>query len=230
MEALLRWDHPARGLLPPAEFIGLAEETGLIVPIGEWVIGEACRALARWRREGRVRADLSVSVNLSPRQLGARGLVDAVAGALAASSLPPRCLCLEVTETSVAQDPAGAEAVLRALKELGVSISLDDFGTGYSSLSTLSRYPLDEVKIDRSFIEQARGDSTSARMFAAILGLVSAAELRAVVEGVEDEHQLGLLRRNRAESAQGFLFARPAPEEIVIARLVASALRPAGSA
>jgi EAL domain-containing protein (putative c-di-GMP-specific phosphodiesterase class I) len=164
-----------------------------------------------------------VSVNLSARQLGAHGLADAVAGALATSDLPPRCLCLEVTETSVAQDPVGADAVLRELKELGVRIALDDFGTGYSSLSALSRYPLDIVKIDRSFIEQALRDPASARMFAAILGLVSAAELETIVEGVEDESQLRLLRRSGCEAAQGFLFARPAPEEIVIPQLAAIA-------
>jgi diguanylate cyclase (GGDEF)-like protein len=219
VEALLRWEHPERGLLLPEEFIGLAEETGLILPIGAWVIGEACRALAGWRRDGRVSADLSVSVNLSARQLGAHGLADGVTGALAASDLPPRCLCLEVTETSVARDPVGADAVLRELKALGVKIALDDFGTGYSSLSALTRYPLDVVKIDASFIGQALRNPASARMFVAILGLVSAAELEAVVEGVEDERQLRLLRRSGCESAQGFLFARPAPEEIVIPRL-----------
>jgi EAL domain-containing protein (putative c-di-GMP-specific phosphodiesterase class I) len=146
-------------------------------------------------------------------------LADGVTGALAASDLPPRCLCLEVTETSVARDPVGADAVLRELKALGVKIALDDFGTGYSSLSALTRYPLDVVKIDASFIGQALRNPASARMFVAILGLVSAAELEAVVEGVEDERQLRLLRRSGCESAQGFLFARPAPEEIVIPRL-----------
>jgi EAL domain-containing protein (putative c-di-GMP-specific phosphodiesterase class I) len=228
VEALLRWEHPQRGLLLPTEFIGLAEETGLIVPIGEWIIGEACRALARWRRDGVVDGDLWVSVNLSPRQLGARGLPDAVADALETSKLPARCLCLEVTETSVAQDPVGADAILGELKALGVKIALDDFGTGYSSLSALSRYPLDTVKLDRSFIQHAQADPTSARMIAAILGLVSAADLHAVVEGVEDERQLGLLRDSGCESAQGFLFARPAAEEIVTAWLGATGTTQAG--
>jgi diguanylate cyclase (GGDEF)-like protein len=223
LEALLRWEHPERGLLEPAAFIGLAEETGLIVSIGEWVIGEACRALAGWRRDGHVSADLLVSVNVSPRQLGARGLADAVAGALAASDLPPRCLCLEITETSVAQDPVGADIVLGELKALGAKIALDDFGTGYSSLSALSRYPLDIVKLDRSFIEQAGEDPTSARMLEAILGLMRAAGLQAIVEGVEDERQLALLGPSGCENAQGFLFARPAPEEIVIPQLAAIA-------
>jgi diguanylate cyclase (GGDEF)-like protein/PAS domain S-box-containing protein len=226
VEALLRWEHPERGLLLPDQFIGLAEATGLIVPIGAWVVAEACRALAAWRQDGRVSEDLWVSVNLSPRQLGAPGLRDAVAGALAACNLPPRCLCLEVTETSVALDPAGADVTLGELRALGVKLALDDFGTGYSSLSALSRYPLDIVKIDRSFIEHAGRDQAGARIFTAVLELVSAAELQAVVEGVEDEQQLELLRRGGCERAQGFLFARPAPEAIVIAQLAASATTP----
>jgi diguanylate cyclase (GGDEF)-like protein/PAS domain S-box-containing protein len=226
VEALLRWEHPERGLLGPNEFIGLAEETGLIVPIGAWVVAEACRALAGWRREGRVGDDLGISVNLSPRQLGAPGLTDAVAGALAACNLPARCLCLEITETSVAQDPVGADTILGELKALGVKLALDDFGTGYSSLSALSRYPLDIVKIDRSFIEQAWRDPAAARIFTAVLALVSAAELQAVVEGVEDEQQLELLRLGGCERAQGFLFARPVPEAIVIAQLAATATPP----
>ena len=213
VEALLRWEHSERGLLEPGEFIGLAEESGLIVPIGEWVIGEACRALALWRREGRVSDELAVSVNLSARQLCAPGLANAVHDALVSSAIPPHCLCLEVTETSVAQDLAGANAVLAGLKRLGVRIALDDFGVGYSSLSALSAYPLDIVKIDRSFIEQASRDQASARMFVAILGLVQAAELEAVVEGIEEPWQLDLLRRVRCPTAQGFLFARPGPEE-----------------
>ncbi|MEA2147674.1 MAG: hypothetical protein QOG59_3261, partial [Solirubrobacteraceae bacterium] len=125
VEALLRWEHPERGLLAPEEFIGLAEQTGLIVPIGAWVVAEACRALAGWRRDGSVSEELWVSVNLSPRQLGAPGLRDAVAGALSDCNLPPRCLCLEITETSVAHDPVGADTILRELKALGVKLALD---------------------------------------------------------------------------------------------------------
>jgi diguanylate cyclase (GGDEF)-like protein len=223
VEALLRWDHPERGLLAPQEFIGLAEETGLIVPIGEWVIREACGALAGWRRDGRVSDDLAISVNLSPRQLGAPGLVDTIRVALRGSKLPPRCLCLEVTETSVAQDVVGAYAVLGELRRLGVRIALDDFGTGYSSLSALSRYPLDIVKIDRSFICQANGDRASVRMFMAILELVRAVDLDAVIEGIEEPWQLDLLRRAGCGIAQGFLFASPAPEQAVIPWLMATA-------
>ena len=226
VEALLRWEHPERGLLAPVEFIGLAEETGLIVPIGEWVVHEACRALSGWRKHGRVSEDLAISVNLSPRQLGAPGLIEAVRDALASWGLPPRCLCLEVTETSVAQDMAGAHAVLRELRRLGVRIALDDFGTGYSSLSALSHYPLDIVKIDRSFIGHANGDQASGRMFVAILELVRAVDLEAVIEGIEEPWQLELLRRAGCGIAQGFLFASPAPEEVVIPWLTAAAATP----
>jgi diguanylate cyclase (GGDEF)-like protein len=219
VEALMRWEHPERGLLAPRQFIGLAEETGLIVPIGEWVIGEACRALAHWRHWRNVSADLSVSVNVSPRQLSAPGLTEAVRMALASSGIPPGRLCLEVTETSVAQDPGRAGAVLGELKRLGVRIALDDFGTGYSSLSALSRYPVDIVKIDRSFISQASTDIAARRMFVAILALVRAAGLDAVVEGVEVPAQLELLRRAGCHAAQGYLFARPAPEDVMLPML-----------
>jgi EAL domain-containing protein (putative c-di-GMP-specific phosphodiesterase class I) len=178
--------------------------------------------LAGWRRNGRVAGDLTVSVNLSPRQFGAPGLTDAVTRALERSNLPARALCLEVTETSIAQDLEGAWAILTDLRRLGVRIALDDFGTGYSSLSALGRYPLDVVKIDRSFIGQTRRDPASVRMFLAIVELVRAAGLEAVIEGIEEPWQLDLLRRAGCDSAQGFLFARPAPEGIVIPGLAAT--------
>jgi diguanylate cyclase (GGDEF)-like protein len=213
VEALVRWEHPQRGLLEPSAFIGLAEETGLIVPLGEWVLSEACHRLAAWRQEGRAPAELMVSVNVSPRQLGARGLTDTVARVLATSKLPASCLCLEVTETSVAETPFGADSVLSDLKGLGVTLGLDDFGTGYSSLSALTSYPLDTVKIDRSFIEDVDGSATSERMFSAICGVVRAADLWAVVEGIQVKRQLELAQRVGGNGAQGFLFARPQPEE-----------------
>ena len=216
VEALIRWRHPERGLLAPAEFIPLAEETGLIVPIGEWVIREACRQLGAWRAGGRVPADFSVSVNLSLRQFVRADLPDTVVRALSAADVPAGCLCLEVTETAMAQDPDHAVEMLRKLKALGVRLALDDFGTGYSSLSALASYPLDVVKIDRVFIQRVGQDASAARMFAAVLGVARAAELEVVAEGVEQPPQLGLLRRLGCEIGQGFIFARPlAAEELV---------------
>jgi diguanylate cyclase (GGDEF)-like protein len=219
VEALVRWQHPKRGLLAPAEFIGLAEETGLIVPIGTWVIEEACRQLGSWRAAGLVSEDFMIGINLSIRQLGRRDLVETVAGALERSGVPPSAICFEVTESCMAGDPEGAVAALRDLKALGVLLALDDFGTGYSSLSALSTYPLDYVKIDRSFIQRVAEDASASRMFAAVLGVARAAELQAVAEGIEQEHQLHLVRRLGCEFGQGFVFARPLSAEQLVERL-----------
>jgi diguanylate cyclase (GGDEF)-like protein len=208
-EVLIRWRHPQRGLLGPAEFIPLAEETGFIVEVGAWVLDEACRQLAAWRAAGVVPDDFSLSVNLSVRQLGRADLPHTIAAALARWTIPAERLCLEVTESCMAQDPERATLALHELKGLGVLLALDDFGTGYSSLSALSTYPLDVVKIDRSFIRRVGEDRAAARMFAAVLGVARAAELQAVAEGVEHPPQLRLLRRLGCEFGQGFIFARP---------------------
>jgi len=219
VEALVRWRHPTRGLLAPDAFIPLAEETGLIVPTGAWVIREACRQLGEWRRAGHAPPDFTVSVNLSLRQFGRADLGDVVAAALADAGLPADALCLEVTESCMAHDPEGAVAALFALKALGVRLALDDFGTGYSSLSALSSYPLDLVKIDRSFIKRVGEDAGAARMFAAVLGVARAAELDAMAEGIEEVPQLGLLRRLGCELGQGFMFSRPVPAEELVEML-----------
>jgi diguanylate cyclase (GGDEF)-like protein len=215
-EVLVRWQHPERGVLMPSEFIPMAEETGLIVPIGAWVLDQACRQLGAWRAARAVPEDFKVSVNLSMRQLSRGDLTDTVSAALERSGLPASCLCLEVTESYMAHDPERAAMVLADLKSLGVSLALDDFGTGYSSLSALSSYPLDIVKIDRSFIQRIAEDPAAARMFAAVLGVARAAELQAVAEGVEQAPQLRLLLRLGCEFGQGFMFARPVePEELL---------------
>jgi diguanylate cyclase (GGDEF)-like protein len=216
VEALVRWRHPERGLLNPDQFIPLAEDTGLIVPIGQWVLGEACRQLGSWRASGEVPADFTVSVNLSVRQLTRLDLASTVRAAVAEAAVPPDRLCLEVTESYMAQDPERAAEALRELKALGVQLALDDFGTGYSSLSALSSYPLDLVKIDRSFIQRVAEDPGAARMFAAVLGVARAAELHAVAEGVEELPQLRLLRRLGCEVGQGFIFARPVDGEALV--------------
>jgi diguanylate cyclase (GGDEF)-like protein len=227
VEALLRWDHPQGRLLLPSEFIRLAEECGLIVPIGDWVLLHACRQLARWQRNDRVSPELTVSVNVSPLQLGSPGFLDSVLHALEASGLEARCLCIEVTESCVAQDPVVAAKALEDLKGLGVSLALDDFGTGYSSLSALSSYPVDMVKIDRSFIAGLDGDVAAARMFEAVLGVVRAAELQSVAEGVETEPQLAWLKRVGCDAAQGFLFGAPAQAEEVLPWLTSAEPRAA---
>jgi diguanylate cyclase len=219
VEALLRWHHPRAGVLSPSDFVRLAEESGLIVPIGEWALLEACRQMASWQRNDHVSHELAVSVNVSPLQLGSPGFLDCVVNALRVSGLAARCLCVEVTESCVAQDPAGAAMALQELKGLGVSLALDDFGTGYSSLSALSSYPVDMVKIDRSFIAGLDGDAAAARMFEAVLGVVRAAELQSVAEGVETEPQLTWLKSVGCDAAQGFFLAPPAAADEVVAWL-----------
>ena len=229
-EVLVRWCHPERGLLTPAQFIPVAEETGLIVSIGAWVLDQACRQLGTWRSERVVPEDFKVSVNLSVRQLSRRDLPDTVAEALRRAGVPASCLCLEVTESYMAHEPTRAAEVLDQLKALGVSLALDDFGTGYSSLSALSSYPLDIVKIDRSFIQRVGEDPAAARMFAAVLGVARAAELQAVAEGIEQPPQLRLLRRLGCEYGQGFMFARPSDGDGLLEVLQASAHGPAAAA
>jgi diguanylate cyclase (GGDEF)-like protein len=223
VEALLRWEHPRRGLLSPADFMALAEETGLMVPIGEWMLSRSCRQLAAWRRDWPSLDDLILSANMSLRQLGSPRLLEGVELALADSGLPPRCLCIEVTESYVAEDPASLVTVLDGLKGLGVTLALDDFGTGYSSLSALSSYPVDMIKVDRSFIDGVSVDPAAARMYEAVLGVVRAAQLRAVAEGVETQPQLEFLKRLGCEAAQGFVFARPATGREILPGLVRAA-------
>jgi diguanylate cyclase (GGDEF)-like protein len=212
-EALIRWEHRERGLLAPVEFLALAEETGLIGQIDQWVLVEACLQLARWRRDGLVADGVWVSVNVSARSLGSPSLLDAVDRAIAGARLPPSCLSLEVTETSVDEEPVRAGAVLEGLERLGVRLCLDDFGTGCSSLSALSRYPFDVVKLDNSMTRAAAGDPAAARLLGAMLGVARAAELKAVAEGIETEAQLEVVRELGCDGGQGFLFAAPAPAE-----------------
>ncbi|MDE3069182.1 MAG: bifunctional diguanylate cyclase/phosphodiesterase [Acidobacteriota bacterium] len=211
VEALLRWNHPQRGMLLPGEFIGIAEDCGLIVPIGRWVIEEACRTLAGWQRGGDAGDRLAVSVNVSVHQICAEGFADSVALALERSGLAPRCLCLEVTESAVARSVQGAASALEELKAIGVHLALDDFGTGYSSLSALTSYPCDIVKIDRAFVTRVAEEESAAQMFAAVLGVARAAGLMPIAEGVETAAQRTALKEIGCEGAQGFLFARPAP-------------------
>jgi diguanylate cyclase (GGDEF)-like protein/PAS domain S-box-containing protein len=207
MEALARWEHPTLGLLDAGVFIGLAEETGLIVDVGTWVLHEACQRAGTWRHE---RADhpMTMRVNLSARQLVQPDLVEVVVGALERASLPPSSLCLEITETALMDDPDLALKVLSDLHALGVHLAIDDFGTGYSSLAYLKRFPVDVLKIDRSFVDGLGVEPEDTAIVTAIISLARALGLTVVAEGVETPRQLDELRRLDCDHAQGFLFSR----------------------
>jgi diguanylate cyclase (GGDEF)-like protein len=211
VEALVRWQHPERGLVGPDQFIALTEETGLIVPLGSWVLREACRQWRRWEDSGTPTPRMSV--NLSARQLGQPDLVDVVAEALQETGMDPGRLSLEITESTVLADTESALATLEALKRHGVRISLDDFGTGYSSLALLKRIPVDELKVDRSFVAGLGLDPQDSPIVSTVIGLAEALGLAAVAEGVETSAQAEELRRIGCLDAQGFYFARPQPPE-----------------
>jgi diguanylate cyclase (GGDEF)-like protein len=225
-EALVRWDHPERGVVGPADFIPLAEETGLILPIGRWVLGEACRQLAVWRAAGR--RDLRVTVNLSARQFADPDLIDAVAEALARAGLPTGALCLEITESVLMEEVEATAETLRALKRLGVHLAVDDFGTGYSSLSYLKRFPVDLLKIDRSFVDGLGTDPEDGAIVLAIVSLARALRLDVVAEGVEYFHQLEALHRLGCDAVQGFLLGRPGPADGLPAQAPPALLSPVG--
>lgn len=209
VEALLRWWHPERGLVSPDQFIPVAEESGLIIPIGAWVLEEACRQLDEWRRQG-PGALVSVEVNLSARQVDHPNLVSTVERVLETTGVPPEAITLEITESVLMKDAVNALQVLQALKGLGVSLAIDDFGTGYSSLGYLQRFPLDILKVDKSFVDGLEhGQGTE--IVAAVVNLAHALGLVVVAEGVEQPVQLEALRRLGCDFAQGYLFSRPVP-------------------
>ncbi|HYD97004.1 MAG TPA: EAL domain-containing protein [Noviherbaspirillum sp.] len=208
-EALIRWCSPARGLVPPAAFIPLAEESGMIIAIGEWVLRTACAQNVAWQQCGY--PAIPVSVNLSPRQLARADVVELVAAALRESGLAPHCLELEITESVVMRDVDQSLATLRKLKELGVKASIDDFGTGYSSLNYLKRFPVDTLKIDRSFVSDVATDQDDAAIVKAVISLAHILNLRVVAEGVEAEEQRLFLLENGCDEVQGYLFGKPVP-------------------
>jgi len=207
-EALVRWQHPERGLLPPSEFITVAEESGLIVAMGDWVLSAACREAADWARLRPHDPPLMVSVNLSPRQVAPR-LIDAVAAAITESRLDPVLLALEITEGVLLEDSESSRGTLKALKALGVHLVLDDFGTGYSSLGYLKRLPLDGIKIDRSFVDGLGTDADDSAIVSAVAGMAASLGLTIIAEGVETPAQVRELQRLDCQRAQGFHFARP---------------------
>jgi diguanylate cyclase (GGDEF)-like protein len=222
-EALVRWQHPTRGLLAPADFITPAEMSGLIVPLGAWVIRTACEQTARWQLEDPDGAPVSISVNLSPRQLADRGLVTTVAAALYDSGLDPASLCLEITEGSVIKDFEATIPTLQALRTLGVSLALDDFGTGYSSLSYLKKLPVNTVKIDRSFVGDLDDETRNSQIVLAIVELAHALGMSVTAEGAETASQLRTLTAMQCDLAQGFALGRPMPPCVVRHLLVAHA-------
>ncbi len=207
-EALLRWHHPSMGMILPGKFIPLAERSGLIIQIGEWVLGEACQQAQRWSNDGR---PLVMAVNLSALQLKRGNLLETVAAALRQSGLPAGSLELELTESILLQDTDAAHKTLRSLKDMGVKLSIDDFGTGYSSLSYLKRLALDKLKIDQSFVRDLPGDPDSAAIVKAIIQLGHTLQLTVIAEGVENEAQYSFLRNYACDQAQGYLYSRPVP-------------------
>jgi EAL domain-containing protein (putative c-di-GMP-specific phosphodiesterase class I) len=214
-EALVRWNHPTRGLLSPEEFIPLAEETGLIVPIGEWVLKTACAQLQDWVRAGLPRLDLAV--NLSARQFHHRNLGSAVTRALQESGLEPARLKLELTESMVMGYSEQMLRTIDRLKSLGIEFSIDDFGTGYSSLAYLKRFPCTSLKIDKSFVRDVTTDSDDAAIATAIISLAHNLRMRVIAEGIETEEQRQFLERERCDEGQGYLFSRPVPADEFVA-------------
>jgi EAL domain-containing protein (putative c-di-GMP-specific phosphodiesterase class I) len=219
VEALLRWEHPQHGTIAPIRFIPIAEQSGLIVPIGAWVIREACRTAARWHAEFD-RDDLLVAVNLSPRQLGATDLVDTVREALAETRLRPECLCLEVTESALMADVASARETLAELKSLGVLLAVDEIGVGHASLKQLKQLlPVDLLKIDKSFVDGVVTDAEDRAIVEAVIILAGSLGLSTVAEGVEHADQAAALRSLHCKLAQGYHFSRPVTSEAISALL-----------
>jgi len=206
VEALIRWAHPDRGVVAPDVFIPLAEENAMIIPIGRWVLEQACQQAAVWHAAGHT---IGMSVNVSARQLEHDEFVAEVRDALADNDLPPDALTLEITETVLMRDATAAAIRLRALKALGVRIAIDDFGTGYSSLAYLRQFPVDALKIDRSFITGISSSREASALMHTLIQLGKALGLETLGEGIEEHAQLEQLKHEECDSGQGFLFARP---------------------
>jgi len=205
-EALLRWEHPDRGQVSPAEFIPVAEETGLIVPIGIWVMEQACQQLVHWQS---IDPAMSVAVNLSVRQMAELEIIDQMKDILGRTGVRPEDVCLELTESVFADDIDRTGSTLRNLKALGVQLAMDDFGTGYSSLNYLKRFPFDVVKVDQAFVEGLGTDTSDTNLVAAIIAMAGSLGLEVIAEGVETEDQLAILQGLTCQQAQGYFLARP---------------------
>jgi diguanylate cyclase (GGDEF)-like protein len=206
MEALIRWRHPTRGIVQPDDFVPLLEETGLIVDVGGWVLREACRQGAAWHEAGH---RVGVAVNVAARQLDRDEFVEELSGALSESGLAPEALTIEITETTIMSDAEETARRLAMIKELGVRVAIDDFGTGYSSLAYLQRFPVDALKIDRSFISRMRHDLEGETLIRTLVQLGKSLSIETLAEGIEQTHELSLLQQESCDTGQGFLFARP---------------------
>jgi diguanylate cyclase (GGDEF)-like protein len=215
VEALVRWMHPERGMLPPADFIPLAEETGLIVPLGRWILDEACRQARSWQLMGSSDLPFQLSVNLSPVQFNQPHLVGEVQAALAASGMPAECLVLEITENALMSESETMRERLEELKALGVRLAVDDFGVGYSSLSYLRKFPVDHLKIDRSFVQGAGEGPEDSALCEAIVKLGEHLGLETIAEGIERSSQLEWFKGKHCRFGQGFYLSRPAPAEFI---------------
>jgi diguanylate cyclase (GGDEF)-like protein/PAS domain S-box-containing protein len=230
VETLVRWQHPERGLVPPGDFIAVAEECGLIESIGRWVLEQACEQAAKWHAARPDARPLGISVNLSVRQLTQRDLEATVAQALARSGLEPSSLCLEITESVLLEEPDSVSEMITRVSRLGVRFVLDDFGTGYSSLAYLTRLPIDGLKVDRSFVEELARDERSTAITTAIVRMAQALSLEVTAEGVENERQARALAELRCELAQGFYFHRPLAAPAISELLAAAAPEPRAAA
>ncbi|MFQ5754077.1 MAG: putative bifunctional diguanylate cyclase/phosphodiesterase, partial [bacterium] len=214
LEALIRWQHTEFGLVQPSKFIPVAEETGLIVPIGEWLMRTACRQNKVWQEAGL--QPIPVAINLSAKQFHEKSLPDAMAEVLEESGLSPQYVMLEITESSAMYDVDYTISTLKVLKEMGMQIVLDDFGTGYSSLSYLKRFPIDGLKIDRTFVKGIPDDREDAAIITAIIALAHSLENKVIAEGVETKEQLLFLKSLECDEMQGFYFSRPLPAEEIL--------------
>ena len=215
-EALVRWQHPDRGLIPPGKFIPLAERSGLIIPMGEWILNEACRQAQFWQTTHQLHS-ISVAVNLSALQFKRGNILDTVKNALDKSGLPANQLELELTESILLQDMEVVMRTLAGLKELGVKLSIDDFGTGYSSLSYLKRLAVHKLKVDQSFVRDMQEDTDDAAIVKAIIQLGHTLQLTVIAEGVENEAQLAILKKYGCDETQGYLFSHPLPVDKFVA-------------
>jgi len=211
-EALMRWNHPTRGLVPPGDFIPVSEDTGLIIPLTMWILRDSCHRLAAWKREFPKCKNLMMSINLSGKHFGQDDLVKNVKSVLKESRIEPRYLKLELTESAVMDNAEAAISILHQLKRIGVRLSIDDFGTGYSSLSYLHRFPIDALKIDRSFVSRMESGTENGEIVKTVVALARALGLTVIAEGIETIHQLHQLRILGSEYGQGFLFSRPVPK------------------
>jgi EAL domain-containing protein (putative c-di-GMP-specific phosphodiesterase class I) len=217
-EALLRWNHPTRGLLPPAEFVPIAEEAGLMLPIGSWVLRQVCGQLAAWRRAGAVPDDLWISVNISNRQFWSGTIADEITECLSTFQLPASCLALEITEGVIMHSVESARAMLQELHDHGLRLDVDDFGTGYSSLGVLHQLPIDELKIDRSFVTDLATDARTQELVRTIVHMGHNLGIAVIAEGVEDGEQHELLRGLGCQYGQGHWFAKAMPASLVLER------------